>query len=118
MSTHQTTDTGMDQYRDDWRSVARYSVRYQGLYFECRSHIRRTLATGLTYDEAIALEGDKRKQMLARGITGHILLEIECRDETYAAYTKVRAAREARENCTKKPSAKALSAQTEESARC
>lgn len=98
MSASQNADTGFDSYREDWRSVARYTVRYQGLFFENLSHVKNTIATGRTYDEAIDLEVRERKTLDAQGIKGHILLDLECPEETRLAYMKVRAARQAREN--------------------
>lgn len=96
MTDSQKSDASVDHYRDDWRLVARYSVRFQGLYFEGQSHVKRTLATGLPYDEASKLEIEERKTMVAQGIRGNVLLDLERREETYAEYKKVRAAREAR----------------------
>lgn len=100
----------LDPYRDDWRSVARYSVRYQGLYFEGQSHVKKSLATGLTYGEAIELESEERNVMAAQGIRAHILIDLERRDETFSEYRKVRAAREARENFTQPPLNEAMAA--------
>jgi hypothetical protein len=98
MTASQKTNVDSDSYREDWRSVARYTVRYQGLFFEGQSHVKIAYATGLTYDEAGKRECEERKLMVAQGLKGHILLDLEHPDETRAEYKKIRAAREAREN--------------------
>lgn len=98
MTVSPKTDTGVDEYREDWRSVARYTVRYQGLYFESQSHVKRSLANGLTYDEACDLKCKERKFMVDQGIKGHVLLDLERPAETNIEYKKVRAARAACEN--------------------
>ena len=87
-------DVTLKEYRDDWEAVARYTVRYQGLYFNSASHIRRVLAQGLTLAEACRLREVEKARMRSAGEEGHILFDLERPEETRETYRQLRAARD------------------------
>ena len=94
VSASRKLDAVLQGYRDDWRTVARYTERYRGLYFSGQSHAQRVLARGLTYDEASRLSVVEKARMAARGEEGHILFDLERPQETQIAYRHLREARE------------------------
>ena len=97
MSESQRLDASLAAYRADWRAVARYTVRFKGLYFSGQSHIQRVIATNVAWDDATKIRDEETTRMAVDGVRGHILFDLERPEETRAQYKRERAARELRE---------------------
>ncbi|MBN3761015.1 hypothetical protein [Burkholderia sp. Ac-20365] len=87
-------DASLTAYTADWRAVARYTVRFKGLYFAGQSHIQRVLATEVSWDDACTFRDEEKKRMTVEGIGGHVLFDLERPEGTKSEYRRQRAARE------------------------
>lgn len=97
MSESQRPDATLAAYRADWREIARYTVRFKGLYFSGQSHMRRVIATDVAWAELDKIRAEQSARMETEGVRGHILIDLERPEETRAQFKRERLAREARE---------------------
>lgn len=95
-------DSWMAGYSADWESVARYSV-YRGEFVYGRGVVRTVLHTNRTYSEAKALQKELDKEIQKEpGYVASVMsrpmvdIALENHEETFVAFKKLRAEREAK----------------------
>lgn len=95
-------DSWMAGYSADWESVARYSV-YRSEFVYGRGIVRTTRHSNRTYSEAKALQKEIDKEIQQEpGYVANTMsrpmvdIELENHEETFVAFKKLRAEREAK----------------------